>query len=355
VLMVVNTSFGEVESLPFDLGRKRIIAYEAAEDEQSLAEKRKVLATIFEKALRDILLLDSCGGDVDGMSTADIAAETVENVAANQVLAVRRFLDSLDSELDRIAPEWLPATKDEDGLLANKFDETAPAVVGFAKVAQAIAGMDSFESALEVYRWFGSLQDRYETPRGWSERYTQARLNYYKFIGHELFVMLFSFLLTEDRLSTISRLLHEEVWGDNTPSGGGIHDMEWMSEDFLEGMKKTHRAELLEQRHSQGELGRLCPLSQLMDADVFFSIRSRIREDSGVWQAWSALRIDDPPRFLVKAENTMYAQELAKALDAGSVDQLKLRLSGSLDLLTPFRSIRFNPVRMSDVQAIGTR
>lgn len=54
VLMLMNTTFGEPENLPFDLRLKRILQYSAAPEQSDRSQERKRLQSILESNLRTI-------------------------------------------------------------------------------------------------------------------------------------------------------------------------------------------------------------------------------------------------------------------------------------------------------------
>jgi hypothetical protein len=56
IIMVMNTAFGTVEQLPFDLRLKRVLPYNAPPGESERAPEKKKLQGALEYCLRDILL-----------------------------------------------------------------------------------------------------------------------------------------------------------------------------------------------------------------------------------------------------------------------------------------------------------
>ena len=63
----------------------------------------------------------------------------------------------------------------------------------------------------ELYSWFGQVLERYSLPRGFSGSYNEADFDFFRFVGHELFVTLFAFLLREQQWGIISKLLGEPI------------------------------------------------------------------------------------------------------------------------------------------------
>jgi len=52
--MILNSAFGRVEELPFDLRMKRVIVYEVQEEFQDKASVRRTLETRLRGALQEI-------------------------------------------------------------------------------------------------------------------------------------------------------------------------------------------------------------------------------------------------------------------------------------------------------------
>lgn len=57
IIMVMNTAFGTIEQLPFDLRLKRVLTYTAPPESAERGEARKKLQGVLEYCLRDILLI----------------------------------------------------------------------------------------------------------------------------------------------------------------------------------------------------------------------------------------------------------------------------------------------------------
>jgi len=106
---------------------------------------------------------------------------------------------------------------------------------------------------------------------------------------------------------------------------------------FLTRPKSLH-TNLLVERHSTGELGKLVPIKQFVEADYFLFLRAQIQPPTATkwpsWMPWSSLHIHEVPHFLSKAKYIKYAQQLLTSLGVVDIPTLRTRLverTGSLE------------------------
>ena len=118
VVLVFNSAFGAIESLPFDLRMRRLVVYNSAADEKDRATARGDLARKLEAALRSALPLIPSLND----ATAPWPAiEGVENQRANRRIPVRSELAEIIKVLDEIQPR-----KFRDGGIAAELLQAIP-------------------------------------------------------------------------------------------------------------------------------------------------------------------------------------------------------------------------------------
>src|SRR5262245_3147238 len=126
------------------------------------------------------------------------AIDAVENNRPNRGIVLRRNLQSLLDQLTALEPPPPNQGGSVEQLIAS-FEQTQATVAEFSRIAEMIAAVNDVQSALEVHRWFGRIFERYDLPEGFSGRFTDADFDYYKCLGHELFVTSIAFLLREER------------------------------------------------------------------------------------------------------------------------------------------------------------
>jgi hypothetical protein len=119
--------------------------------------------------------------------------------------------------------------------------------------------------------------------------------------------------------------------------------------------------DILNERHSKGELAGILPFEEFADADFFLYLRSLLPEVkfSGYfsWKPWSAVWLRGTPRFLLRAQSITQAENIARALGVASVSELKSRLQerGAQLRVLYQNGIWDYPVRQADIERIGSR
>ncbi|MDA4132000.1 MAG: hypothetical protein OK454_02585, partial [Thaumarchaeota archaeon] len=212
----------------------------------------------------------------------------------------------------------------------------------------------------------------YDVRRGYSGSFRDINFDLHKFVGHEVMVTLVAFLLREKHWDLLADLLSREILVKG-PNGDKMRRFDDLSSHlklltFRKERLKTNRvsvhADILKDRHESGELGRLLPFSEFMEADYFLLLRGEIALDSRFGHGWfprsaAFLEHADPPRYLREAERRASAEAVAKALGVPNAAELRDRLTAAKPKLqqifvhdSPFWE---GPLKRFDVSAVGTR
>jgi len=124
-------------------------------------------------------------------------------------------------------------------------------------------------------------------------------------------------------------------------------------------MTPSQHAALLKDRHTSGFLAQLVPIPQFADADFLLYLRGQLQGDepSGMrWLPWGTSQVYHPPRYLLQASNTRYAQQLLRPLGVDDIESLKQRLVRVCQPTYPFNNwLWVNPLRTFDPQTIASR
>lgn len=377
IILVMNTAYGRIEELPFDLKMRRVIPYNINTNAIDKATERHRLAAILTDAIS--AAIKSIPARTPPPTSTDAAIEAVETEAPNRSLQIRRAMQDITTALERTqAPLFRNGGTDEQ--LINAINDTASTVREFTRLAEAIASTNDEEAARALVKNCNMIFEHYNNPRGFSGSFDRRDFDYWKFLGHELIVTVVALLLRDERYEIITTLLDETVTIKNPRTGNGSKAVtyDFASEHLasLEELRKLRRrmslhADLLHERHgkaSDGELTTDGPLSDLLPfddflaADYFLWLRGEISSteessDFYVWYPWSSVYLMDTPEFLHNAARATTADKLAKALNVPDVNALKERLAKRVGRLRRMWASGgwSQPIEQHDIDNIGAR
>ncbi|MEH2228313.1 MAG: hypothetical protein V7K71_01520 [Nostoc sp.] len=374
IIMVMNSAFGRPEELPFDLRMRRVVTYRMPQESEDRATERKKLEGTLTAALRSILEglnVQTPGEVIQPLTIGEQARIAVENFQPNQLLLVRRFMTWLRDELDALKPDFTKGGF-PDELLVQSIEQTTDLVIRFAQIAEIIATMNNSDAASEIYKQFELIVERYNLPRVFSGSYQDIDFDFYKFVGHELFVTFFSFLIRESRWELIANLLEKGIYVENhqISKEQGLVSFIYVSEyvKLLDYHKErlclsriSIHADILNERHTQGELAKVIPIQEFMDADCFLFLRSEFIAPAASqwdkWIPWSKVYMQKVPRYLLEASHIKYAEKLLSPLGIKNIDTFRIRLPDASNKLGKMFSNGFSyssPLRI-DPLTIGSK
>jgi hypothetical protein len=334
VIMVFNTTSGSLESLPFDLRGRKAVPYQAAKTDTDRAAPRKDLAKRLEAELRKTLAAARPTKREQALSAKLI--ESVQTGGPDQAVTAREYMQSVVDTLDARNPDVGGDGKED--LLLTAIQDSIPLVEEFSLVCQTVARRDSEPAALALAKGFRGIVERGDVRSGDGAISYTNQYDYYRFLGHELFVTLIAFLIRDERWQIVTRILNKGVVARDFNSGEtkatsiGRLSRPVVTLDIrkrrLNLPRQSLHADLLRDRHSEGPLARLMPLDEFVYGDFFLFLRS-IVDDAGTtrgWAPWSTVFLSELPSYLVEAESKDYATILMAALGVSDAAILRLRL-----------------------------
>jgi hypothetical protein len=364
IVLVFNRAFGKVESLPFDLKMRRALVYELSAGEPKATES-KALERQLEQAVRSAL--GTTGKNADAPPIPAVSA--IENQQPNRNLVLRRNLEQIFKRIDSLEPKRLSEGGSVEELI-SAIGETQEPAAEFSKIAEIIAAMNDSDAALELYRGFGRIFERYDIPQNFAGRFSSADQDFFKFVGHELFVTFVAFLLKEQRWDLLGTVLNEPIPVRYLRQDQGPGSVAWhfASEHLVslmdEGGKRRRtslHADILNERHTNGGLAAIMPMAEFAAADYFLFLFGDLPpEQAGVfleWRPWSTLYLRTIPLFLRSAESKKVAEQIMKLFHIPSTDEFRKRFSERADRVEKlFRGAFWDsPVRPEDITYFGTR
>lgn len=371
IILVMNEAYGELKDLPFDLRSKRVVTYRLSESPAEKPQERKRLEGILELGIRTILETinnEEALSIEPGTSPGRRAIGAIEEALPNRNTIVRNYLRWLDGELERISrPDAAKQTGEApDDVLLRAIGQTVALVSEFAQVVSALAVADESGLLLDIYRNFAQLVDHYRPIPVNAQNGEQSQIDFYKFLGHELFVTMIAILLREDKLELVADLLNKSLYVTNGLGGvPGLVSFEAISDDvqLLEHRNRTMKprrvsvhADILKERHTKSELDTEVAsgvsLMEFIDADVFLLLR----KNSGWFPVSSVYMNRQMPRFLSEAKNAKFAMRLMAPLGVSDMASLRNRIrEATTELRRLFTNhTMFHPLPEFDPNSIGS-
>lgn len=366
VLLVFNSAMGKIEELPFDLRMRRVLSYEMLEEADRRSPERKNLEKQLETAIRAALVTIPASTE----SPLIAAVQAIESQQPNRIIILRRNLEEILQKLDSLQPKKYSEGGTVEELIAA-LNLTQEIVAEFSKIAEVVAIMSDMAAALEVQHWFGRIFERYDRPANFSGRYTEWNWDYFKFLGHELYVTFIGFILREQHYEMLEKVLAEPIPMRylRSESGPGSVDWNYASEHIAslkeEGSRRQRmslHADLLNERHSKGGLTEIMPMEDFIAADYFLFLLGELTPDETpgsffAWYPWSTLYLAQVPLFLRNAEYKRAAEQLIKLFRIDSVEEFRNRLKERTPRLTLMFSggIWRGPSVAKDADRIGMR
>jgi len=305
-----------------------------------------------------------------GLEAAAVTAdEAIRRGMPDAPSRVRRFWEGLVEELRSLSPKAAGLTTGDEFDVA--LEATLPLSTQFARVAAAVAETGAREAAIGLHRGFEGAIAGYFLPRGVGGYEECLEFDFYRFMGHELFVTMIGLMMREDRWETIAELLDRELLVDNHPDGQtravgydyiSQEVAELLSRDRLhQKIRHYHHAELLKNRHADGELTRVTSMEEFTAADYLLGLRTEIHRTPGQflspwWGSWSCWFLNRVPRFLYEARRREFATRLATVLKVPDISGLRkaVKEHGRHDERTFETAVRIHPTQRFDVEAIGS-
>lgn len=357
IVLVFNTAFGKVEKLPFDLRMHRTITYVCPESLVDRSLVKKELTKDFKSAL-----LSGFSHAIPRETSPNIV-DVIKNNAPSKKIDLRKYLSDLLVRLEKLQPPMFRDGGTVEELL-SAIPATEDVAIEFAKLSETVVLMNDSESAMEIFQWFGKILTKYDPPANTSGRTSNADGDFFRFLGHDLFVSFVVPFLREEKFRELGVLLkgglkvgptghslqeRKEGWN------GLAHYSPLLSD---EGKKRNPgrvslQADLLKTRHEKEELSTIIPFKDFMQADFFLYLHGKGTSNGEYYLKWyphSVIYMQDTPIFISEAVDYPKAMQLCYALEIADTDELKRRLTSSQKL----PDVRHFAITDRDIQAIGS-
>lgn len=334
IILVFNTAFGKVEKLPFDLRMHRTLTYDCAETVTDRAEIKKNLVKAFKSAL------------LTGFSHVDSKKKTVtpiidiiKNNTPSKKIELRQHLATVLSDLEKLQP---PMKRDGGTLeeLLTAIPKTESISIEFSKLIETIVLMNDMDSAKEVFQWFGKILTKYDPIlAGGAGQSWNVDGDFYKFMGHELFVDFVTPFLREEMWDELKELLKgtfpvgltQHHQSDTKQSWTELSEHSpWILDAGKVRRRLSFHGDLLKDRHEKGELASIIPFKEFTETDFFLHLYGEGQTQDvyhGPWYPRSDIWLHQTPKFISDAVDYPTAMKICNVLRISDVEELKRRLS----------------------------
>ncbi len=369
VILIMNTGFGGLELLPFDLRTRRVLAYDTTK------EKTKELTDLVSKVKVQLEVIFDTTESKEDIQPSII--EIIKGQKPDRLSGVRSYMKSVNDDLNKLYPGngMLDATNDDpdyDQKIIDALEKTTGIIATYRNVIEEMALYDDITALKAIFAGFTPILENFErkkdTPDG---RYHKARYDYYKFIGNEMFVILVSILLREEKWDFLKFVLEEPIIINNIDGyKTGTVDFTYFSTHaicfaFRKARLKSNRVDLRfdlvterrknETEHTPGSL------EEYTSADLLLFLKGESKiinstDASFNWYPWSLVSFE-LPRFILLAKSKSFAAGIASAIGVGSIQDLQILLSNKLPNISKMYSGIFwrSPIDTTNIQEIGTR
>jgi len=370
VLLTMNTHFGGIDQLPFDLDKRRVIPYVARPEDADRSTPRNDLAKTLESAIRAMIEEEEKVALAKTASSAlHMAIEAIESASPATSARISNYWEWLIGSLASKEPDWRAERPMED-LLVEGLATTVDEVAAFSRVARAASQAPASTAVLALGKGFERVLERYDMVTGQGTASYVNQFNYWQFIGHELYVSLVGLLLQEQRWETLAELLRQkyiqQYWTQSRTTGVATYCDLSEHLELLERWKAKQRdkwyspqGQILIERHSGEPLNRLVDRDALCDADFFLYLKSltdgKKAGDHRLWFPPTTVYIRNTPRFILEASHGATAVKVKDLLGLVGIPKLKEVLVAAIGELNCSRVHGHDKVRIrpSDIEAIG--
>lgn len=365
IILVMNTEFGRIESLPFDLEKRRATGYLAKEGEKDRSDAKRALVKSLTLGIEAIAKRQPI---VTRVTPTEAARDAITSQSPDRILRIREFqkwlLDSLDEKNpgDVEPQEWIDA-----------LTGSIPIVEAFSLVTEAAAIVDDTNSIKEIWRGFENILEKYDLPRGFSGSYTEEQFDWWRFHGYEMCVIFSAHLLREQKLELIGQFLREtfvqrrwaETRGDSLADYQSMGD--WVRKIYRwnQTLKSTGAqswisplGEVFKARYvSTGE--QMPNWTTFCEADLLlalFGLSGAAPDKYGRWLNHTYIYLDPSVDFLIKARQGSNAMRLMKVFGQSDLLALKKWLAESAEELKKgWQNYgRFSGPKKEIIDSIGT-
>ncbi|MFA6135753.1 MAG: hypothetical protein WC705_00060 [Candidatus Paceibacterota bacterium] len=337
IILLINKSFGGPELLPFDLKMRRVLVYENNGKDAKSESKKDLIGSLKSQIT---LVLNEINKNSE--KEIDLHAKTLEAIGSKsfgRIKIIRGYNKYLVKSFKDLYPGSAVNRNDYDDSLLDSINKTEEIISNFGEIIEEIAIFEDESSLREILTVFNDILICYDLSKDFKGgAYDKRDFDFYKFIGDELFVVLVSILIREQKWPLIEKALETRFILSDWNGNEKTFDFEYISENLLSLVMRKERlksnrisihADLLQDRHSKDPMSNISNFEDYMSGDLFLFLVSASKKFkeynsfSSSWFPFSLLFIKKTPKFLLLAQSMEVANQIMKILGFQDVSELK--------------------------------
>jgi len=210
VVLVMNKYYGEPIELPFDLPKHKVTLYTLSIENIDNTACKKYLKEEFIEAFK--LGIDEHKKDIHAHQNPkwEETYHAVVDKKINAPILIDEYIKQLISDINDINPKYSDQASDLECIpfLTSAIESAINLVSNFCEVCEIIALANNMSYCLRLLHALSKILEFYNLRQQLSTRAIQFDL--FKVIGHQLFVIFYSYLMQERQFALIASLLLEK-------------------------------------------------------------------------------------------------------------------------------------------------
>lgn len=343
VILVVNTAYGPIEDLPFDLDKRRAVPFSAKEEETDRATPRGILAKTLGKGITAIMSLGVRAQAPPEPTVFDDAIHAIEAQLPARISKVRKIWPIVIAEIEAAATQYQENLSET--ILVETLPNAMPTVTEFCRVALAASECNDQEAALALFAGFEQMLERYDLPAVFSGSYSEQEFDYWRFVGRQMATYYFACLLKERRWAAIKASMQETFIQKRWLALGREGSNDYRALDLFphsiyywnEQRNPKYYSpigQLMKQSHESSNIESFCTWSELCDADFLLGLASY--EPTDTWSSgwWYPMTFPDWRQGLqirLRMRNAKFAIEVVGLLGLPGIPKLQENMNSMLN------------------------
>lgn len=290
IILVLNEQNGQIEKLPFDLNRSRVITYRSAETDESRSEAKQRIVSQLSSNIKCVL--DHFARQAD-QSPVESTISSIQSQSSDRAFQVRKFIDSFVVSLSSKDPGSVSAEQFIDALKIGRSD-----MLALNQVLQAAAVAEDPIAIIEIWKGLEHLTKKLEYQPEHRGAVLDDEHDWWRYFAMQACILTASNLIKEQKFELLKKLLSRSIAVktvyDRSGNVGG---------DYRSLCRDVFRVLMLNRSQNPVLFNKYSPIGHLYkedceasqgeldwveycEADLLLALIARVRKRSASWLYW---------------------------------------------------------------------